>query len=73
MQWSLQCFRLMVHDEGLPLPTHRSDGKAPQAHDRAFDIAGRDPPSGISPKAAAVVIAEVLESIGDTCPECPPD
>jgi hypothetical protein len=44
----------------------------PQAHDRAFDIARRDPPPGISPKAAAVVIAEVLESIGDTCPECPP-
>jgi hypothetical protein len=43
----------------------------PQAHERAFDIASRDPPPGISPKAAAVVIAEVLESIGDTCPECP--
>jgi hypothetical protein len=43
----------------------------PQAHDRAFDIARRDPPPGISPKAAAVVIAEVLDSIGETCPECP--
>ena len=42
-----------------------------QAHDRAFDIARRDPPPGISPKAAAVVIAEVLDSIGETCPECP--
>ena len=49
------------------------DRADPQAHDRAFDIARRDPPLGISPKAAAVVIAEVLESIGDTCPECPPD
>jgi hypothetical protein len=44
-----------------------------QAQDRAFDIARRDPPPGISRKAAAVVIAEVLEPIGDTCPECPPD
>ena len=39
--------------------------------DRAFGIARRDPPPGISPKAAAVVIAEVLDSIGETCPECP--
>jgi hypothetical protein len=46
------------------------DRADPQAHDGAFDIARRDPPPGISPKAAAVVIAEVLESIGDTCPEC---
>ena len=54
---------------------HRSmiDRADPQAHDRAFDIARRDPPPGISPKAAAVVIAEALESIGDTCPECSPD
>jgi hypothetical protein len=45
----------------------------PHAHDRAFDIARRDPPPGISSKAAAVVIAEALESIGDTCPDCPPN
>jgi hypothetical protein len=44
-----------------------------EAHDRAFDIARRDPPPRISPKAAAVVIAEAPESIGDTCPDCPPD
>ena len=49
------------------------DRADPQAHDRAFDIARRDPPPGISPKAAAVLIAEVLESIGDTCPECSPN
>jgi hypothetical protein len=49
------------------------DRADPQAHDRAFDIARREPPPGISPKVAAVVIAKVLESIGDTCPECPPD
>jgi hypothetical protein len=41
--------------------------------DRAPTIARQDPPVGISPKAAAVVIAEVLASIGDTCPECQPD
>jgi hypothetical protein len=49
------------------------DRADPQAHERAFDIARRDPPRGISPQASAVVIAEVLESIGDTCPECPSD
>ena len=49
------------------------DRADPQAHERAFAIARRDPPSGISPKAAAVVIAEVLESVGDTCPDCPPE
>lgn len=41
------------------------------AHERAFDVARQDPPEGYSPEAAAVAIAEVLESIGDTCPECP--
>jgi hypothetical protein len=43
----------------------------PQARDRAFDIARQDTPPGVSPQAAAVAIAEVLDSIGDTCPECP--
>jgi hypothetical protein len=48
---------------------HRAD---PHARERAFAIARQDPPSGVSPEAAAVAIAEVLDSIGDTCPECPP-
>ncbi|MCS3932066.1 hypothetical protein M2175_007097 [Bradyrhizobium elkanii] len=45
----------------------------PHARDRAFDIARGDPPTGVSPEAATVAIAEVLDSIGDTCPECPPE
>jgi hypothetical protein len=49
------------------------DRADPHARDRAFDIARRDPPAGVSPEAAAVAIAEVLGSIGDTCPECPPE
>ena len=48
------------------------DRAHPHARDRAFDTARRDPPAGVSPEAAAVAIAEVLDSIGDTCPECPP-
>ena len=49
------------------------DRADPHARERAFDMARRDPPPGLSPQAAAVAIAEVLDSIGDTCPECPPD
>jgi hypothetical protein len=49
------------------------DRADPHAHERAFDIARQDPPNGISAEAAAVEIAEMLESIGDSCPECPPN
>jgi hypothetical protein len=45
-------------------PTH--------ARHRAFDIASQDPPLGVSSQAAAAAIQELLDSIGDTCPECPP-
>ena len=45
----------------------------PHAREHAFEIARRDPPPGVSAQAAAVAIAEILDSIGDTCPECPPD
>ena len=48
------------------------DRADPHAREPAFAIARQDPPSGVSPEAAAVAIAEVLDSIGDTCPECPP-
>jgi hypothetical protein len=48
------------------------DRADPHARERACAIARQDPPSGVSPEAAAVAIAEVLDSIGDTCPECPP-
>ena len=44
----------------------------PHARDRAFEIARRHPPPGVSPEAASVAVAEILDSIGDTCPECPP-
>jgi hypothetical protein len=47
------------------------DRADPHARERAFDIARENPPPGVSSKAAAVAIAEELESIGDTCPECP--
>jgi hypothetical protein len=49
------------------------DRADPHARERAFDIARQDPPAGVSPEAAAVAIAEVLDLVGDTCPECPPE
>ncbi|MBV8927203.1 MAG: hypothetical protein JOZ74_17710 [Bradyrhizobium sp.] len=48
------------------------DRADPHARDRALDIARHHPPHGVSPQAAAIAIAEVLDSVGDTCPECPP-
>jgi hypothetical protein len=48
------------------------DRADPHARERAFDIARREPPAGVSSQAAAVAIAEVLDGIGDTCPECLP-
>jgi hypothetical protein len=40
-------------------------------HERAAEAAHRDPPPGVSPDAAAAEVREVLDSIGDLCPECP--
>jgi hypothetical protein len=48
------------------------DRADPYARQRAFDMARETAPRGLSPEAAAAEIAEVLEGIGDTCPECPP-
>jgi hypothetical protein len=49
------------------------DRADPHARARALDIARADPPAGVSPDAAAAEIRDVLNSIGDTCPECSPD
>jgi hypothetical protein len=49
------------------------DRADPHARDHAVDIAKQDPPPGLSPEAAAAEVREVLNSIGDVCPECPPD
>ena len=49
------------------------DRADPHARDRAIEIAREELPPGVSPQAAAVAVAEVLGSIGDTCPDCPPD
>jgi hypothetical protein len=43
-----------------------------RADPHARHLARQDPPHGISPDEAAAEISDVLDSIGDTCPECPP-
>lgn len=48
------------------------DRADPHARERAVEIARQDPPGGVSPHDAAAEVREVLDSIGDTCPECLP-
>ncbi|SFH64560.1 hypothetical protein [Bradyrhizobium sp. Gha] len=49
------------------------DRADPHARERAFDIARRDSPADVAPEEAVAEIRDVLDSIGDTCPECPPE
>jgi hypothetical protein len=49
------------------------DRADPHARDHAFEIARQHPPEGLSSDAAVAEIREILDSIGDVCPECPPD
>jgi hypothetical protein len=49
------------------------DRSDPHARDRALEIARHYPAPGLSPDAAEAEVREVLDSIGDTCPECPPE
>jgi hypothetical protein len=44
----------------------------PHARERALVIAREGPPAGVSPEEAFAEVKDVLDSIGDTCPECPP-
>jgi hypothetical protein len=48
------------------------DRADPHARGRALTIAREDPPAGVSPDQAVAEIRDVIDSIGDTCPECPP-
>jgi hypothetical protein len=49
------------------------DRSDPHARERALLVARHDPPPGVSPDEAATAVEDVLGSIGDTCPECPPE
>ena len=46
------------------------DRADPHAREHALDIARQEPPEGLSPDQAAQELRDVLDSIGDTCPEC---
>ena len=46
------------------------DRADPHARELALLHALQDPPPGVSGEAAAAEVREVLDSIGDTCPEC---
>jgi len=48
------------------------DRADPHAHERARRIAREEPALGLSPDEAVAIIDDMLGSIGDTCPECPP-
>ncbi|WP_035701339.1 hypothetical protein [Bradyrhizobium genomosp. I (2014)] len=49
------------------------DRADPHARERAFDIARQEPPADVSRDVAEAAVRDVLDSIGDSCPECPPD
>jgi hypothetical protein len=46
------------------------DRADPHAREKAFRIAREDPLGGLSTDQAVAAIRQVLDSIGDTCPEC---
>lgn len=49
------------------------DRADPHARDLALDIARQDPPTGLSPDQAVAEVRDVMDSIGDICPDCRPD
>jgi hypothetical protein len=49
------------------------DRTDPHARERALLIAHQDPPPGVSSDDAVAAVRDVMDSIGDTCPECSPN
>jgi hypothetical protein len=49
------------------------DRTDPQARQRAIEIARQYPPLTVSLAHATAAVESLLGSIGDTCPECPPE
>ena len=43
----------------------------PYAREQALRIAREEPPAGLSPDQAVAAVREVLDSVGENCPECP--
>jgi hypothetical protein len=49
---------------------HRRDRSDPDAWNRAREEAWRNPFLGATPEACNTALDEVMQSIGDTCPDC---
>jgi hypothetical protein len=49
------------------------DRTDPHAWQRALEIAREEAPPDFSKNQAVAAVKHVLNSIGDTCPECSPD
>jgi hypothetical protein len=49
------------------------DRADPHARERAFDMARSDPPPGSTATEAVAALDDVLDGIGDVCPECLPE
>jgi hypothetical protein len=49
---------------------HRRDRSDPDARSRAFDEARHNPFPGTSVEASVAALEEVLQTVGDTCPDC---
>jgi hypothetical protein len=49
------------------------DRADPHARERALAAARGDPPPGFSRDDAVAAVENVLCSIGDSCPDCPPE
>ena len=47
------------------------DRSDPHARQHALLVAQREPPLGVSSDQAVAAVLDVLDAIGDTCPECP--
>ncbi len=48
------------------------DRTDPHARERAIELARQAPPHGYSAREAVAEVSDILDSIGDTCPECTP-
>ena len=49
------------------------DRADPHSREQALCIAQENPPFDVSPEQAIAAVRDVLDSIGDTCPDCPPE
>ena len=49
------------------------DCSDPHARERALLIARYEPPLGLSSEQAVAAVCDELDTIGGTCPECPPE